>query len=191
MNALPNHRLNTLVCRIKAATADEFLDELLNLDVIDVCALERFIRRFRRLLPAPGPNRALQGSLEMGVLNWQGNLRGAWRQPTAFGREVGLIRIIASHLASPEDIAFPDAFASVLMRALHIVDRMRICKRKDCPTPYFIWSPKRRNYCSDPCAREAQRAFKLSWWQKDGLEWQRKRRAKAKRGEKPKRKRGK
>jgi hypothetical protein len=181
MNSLPKHRLNTLVSKIKVDTADKFLEELLNLDVMDVPALERFIRRFRHLLPAPGPNRAMNPNLETGVLNWQARLRAAWRQPTPLGREVLLLGIIASHLASPEDQAHPDAYAAVLMRALHLVGRMRICKRKDCQTPYYIWSPKRRNYCSDVCAREAQRAFKLNWWRKDGPEWQRKRRAKAKR----------
>lgn len=182
MNSLQKLRLNTPVRSIKASIADEFLEELLNLDVTNVLDLARFIRRFRHLLPAPGPNRAIQGSLENGVLNWQRSLRAAWHQATPFGREITLLPTIAAHLSSPEDQAHPDAYASVLLRALHIVDRLRVCKRKKCLTPYFIWSPKRRGYCSDICAREAQSEFKRDWWDKYGLDWQRKRRAKKQQG---------
>jgi hypothetical protein len=70
------------------------------------------------------------------------------------------------------------AFVLVLLRALHVVDRMRHCPNAGCPAPYFIARRRSQKYCSDVCALPAQRQFKKDWWN-------------AHRGKKPQRKGGK
>ncbi len=42
--------------------------------------------------------------------------------------------------------------------------RLRICKRADCPTPYFIASHLKQRFCSDKCAEWGQREWKKQWW---------------------------
>jgi hypothetical protein len=82
------------------------------------------------------------------------------------------------------------AFALVLLRALHLADRMRHCPNPACPAPYFIARRRSQKYCSDACALPAQREFKALWWKNHGTEWQRERRAKAKRGSRKSQRKG-
>ena len=87
-----------------------------------------------------------------------------------------------------------DEFALVLLRAMHIADRMRYCQNPSCPAPYFLAKRRSQKYCSDACSLPAQREFKRAWWQDHGEEWRAKRAKKkeAKRGSrKSQRKRGK
>jgi len=56
------------------------------------------------------------------------------------------------------------AYALVLLRALHIADRMRCCVNKTCPAPYFIAKLRSQKYCGADCAAPALRASKLKWW---------------------------
>jgi hypothetical protein len=81
-------------------------------------------------------------------------------------------------------------FVLVLLRALHVVDRMRHCPNAGCPAPYFIARRRSQKYCSDACALPAQREFKALWWKNHGTEWQRERRAKAKRGSRKSQRKG-
>jgi hypothetical protein len=82
------------------------------------------------------------------------------------------------------------AFVLVLLRALHVADRMRHCPNAACPAPYFIARRRSQKYCSDACALPAQREFKALWWKNYGTEWQRARRAKAKRGSRKSQRKG-
>jgi hypothetical protein len=87
-----------------------------------------------------------------------------------------------------------DAFALVLLRAMHISDRMRYCANPACPAPYFIARRRSQKYCTDACALPAQREFKRAWWSEHGPEWRKKRKRAEKvkaRAKKPQRKRGK
>jgi hypothetical protein len=62
--------------------------------------------------------------------------------------------------------------------------QLAICANRDggCLTPYFLRRRPAYKYCSDACAKPAQRAFKLQWWNENGPEWREKqRRKKAKR----------
>jgi hypothetical protein len=153
----------------------------MNLDVIDAAAVERFVRRFRNFLPQPGSGRGLVENLQDALRDWQANLHGAWRQPLTLGREVALLRVISAHLTPPEAQAITDAYTMVLLHALHVADRMRICQNHECGAPYFLAERRSQKYCSEPCARPAQAEFKARWWSAHGNEWQQKRRARAKR----------
>lgn len=66
------------------------------------------------------------------------------------------------------DISDADAFAQVLLRAIDIASRMRICSNKECPAPYFIAVRTPQRYCSEVCALPAQRASKRIWWSQHG-----------------------
>jgi hypothetical protein len=55
-------------------------------------------------------------------------------------------------------------------------ERVRICKREECRHPYFIAGHLKRQFCSDECAEEGQRALKREWWEKHGQSWRAKRR---------------
>ena len=66
--------------------------------------------------------------------------------------------------------------------------RLAICANLDngCPTPYFIRSKPNQRFCSDACARPAQRAFKRKWWNEHGQGWRQERakRSRSERGRK-------
>ena len=49
--------------------------------------------------------------------------------------------------------------------------RLRICKRPDCPTPYFIAGHLKQRFCSDKCAGWGQRQWKKKWWKEHGDTW--------------------
>src|SRR5450756_2443415 len=56
------------------------------------------------------------------------------------------------------------------------VERVRICKREECPHPYFSAGHLKQRFCGDECAEEDQRALKREWWGKHGQSWRAKRR---------------
>ncbi len=60
-------------------------------------------------------------------------------------------------------------------------ERLRICARPNCETPYFTARHLRQNYCSELCAQWGQRQSKKQWWTENGNEW-RKRHTKRNRG---------
>jgi hypothetical protein len=49
--------------------------------------------------------------------------------------------------------------------------RLRICKRADCPNPYFIAGHLKQRFCSDLCAEWGQREWKKQWWTEHGAAW--------------------
>jgi hypothetical protein len=71
--------------------------------------------------------------------------------------------------------------ASTLYRLLKLElraipeERLRKCRRPGCENPYFIAGHLRQRYCSELCARWAQKQWKREWWQEHG-EARRKRR---------------
>lgn len=142
------------------------------------------------------------------IMRLRTRLAEAWRAPTVLAREISILRLIGIYLYTGEEPRFVDskfvhynedywaveaasqvdAFVLVLLRALHVFDRMRYCPNPECPAPYFIAIRRSQKYCSDACALPAQREFKRKWWQEHGSTW-RKKRARTK--NKLKRKRGK
>jgi len=53
----------------------------------------------------------------------------------------------------------------------HDPQRLRVCERPDCSTPYFVAHHLGQSYCGSVCAAWAQRKWKTEWWGKHGEEW--------------------
>jgi hypothetical protein len=46
--------------------------------------------------------------------------------------------------------------------------RLKLCRRPDCPTPYFVATHLRQRYCSTACFGWRQRELKRAWWNAKG-----------------------
>jgi len=211
-NSSTEDNLNTLARRVDPKKSDEVLQELLNLRFDDEAARSRFLRRFEDVLPTNvffGVSHSDSWVINSdSVLDASKRIRSylaeAWRAPTLLAREISLLKIVGMYLDTREEprlvdskvfryneeywakeaASRVDAFVLVLLRALHIADRMRYCPNPACPAPYFIAKKRRQKYCSDACALPAQREFKRAWWDEHGEEWRAKRKRKAERGRK-------
>jgi hypothetical protein len=53
--------------------------------------------------------------------------------------------------------------------------RLRICKRADCPHPYFIARHLKQRFCTERCGEWGQREWKKQWWTEHGTAWRAKR----------------
>lgn len=51
------------------------------------------------------------------------------------------------------------------------LERLRICKKPGCITPYFLAHHLKQTYCSPSCAEWAQREVKKKWWAESGESW--------------------
>jgi len=60
--------------------------------------------------------------------------------------------------------------------SLYPAERLRICERPGCTTPYFAAQHLRQIYCSDLCAKWGQRQWKKKWWKEHGESWRAQRR---------------
>jgi hypothetical protein len=65
----------------------------------------------------------------------------------------------------------------VWLTLLQHSSHLAICANREggCVTPYFLRRKPAYKYCSDACAKPAQRAFKLQWWNEHGEKWRQKR----------------
>jgi hypothetical protein len=59
-------------------------------------------------------------------------------------------------------------------------DLTRYCDNPECYVPYFIARDPRQKYCSDGCAKSAQREYKQKWWAENGRSWRASRQSKKK-----------
>ena len=60
---------------------------------------------------------------------------------------------------------------------------LKKCGNPECDSSYFLCKERRKQtYCSDLCARWAQKKWKREWWNKHGARRRREARAKAKKG---------
>jgi hypothetical protein len=116
------------------------------------------------------------------VINLAKLVRYSWRQPTALDREVGLLSLLQDFVvlhATDPGLAARFRFQPltiVLLQAIHIADRMRVCGNLECPAPYFIARRRSQRYCTEECAKPAQQAHKRAWWKEHGDAWRRNRR---------------
>ena len=51
------------------------------------------------------------------------------------------------------------------------LERLRVCKRPGCATPYFVAHHAKEAYCSPSCAEWAQAEIKKKWWAESGKSW--------------------
>jgi len=71
-------------------------------------------------------------------------------------------------------------FELALMRLLNIAHLTRFCSNPECRTPYFWAGTASQRYCSELCAKPAQREYKRKWWTEHGNQWRRARAAEQK-----------
>ena len=220
----------SLGARVSADKAEEFLVELLNsqlpggFSANDSKRAVGYFDRFSELLPrnhyfGKKPNEPMvipafvsdesAGAIynkgaDIACLRSLGRakvyLAAAWRAPTALGREVFLLQLIAAYLqteapqfsytagynaeyADEEAKRGVDAFCLVLIRALHALDRMRFCLNPECPAPYFFTKKRRQRYCTEKCAGAGQRELKRVWWTEHGTAWRNAGKASAKKSQ--------
>lgn len=146
----------------------------------DPAGVLRFTKRYGPLCdlsPEPGPFRMeLSGWLalqEVYRIAWRGIAEGGkqsfrngiWNAPVEAGDRL---------LARNGEVLYLTHTLSWfvgLEACLLPLDRLRICSRPDCETPYFVAGHLRQNYCSEVCAQWGQRKAKLKWWAEQGQEW--------------------
>jgi hypothetical protein len=74
------------------------------------------------------------------------------------------------------ELPAPSPFERALGLLLTHADKTRYCAREGCETPYFLALRRTQKYCSNRCAREAQRQLMRQWWSDHGPEWRKSRR---------------
>jgi hypothetical protein len=57
----------------------------------------------------------------------------------------------------------PDLYHFMCFELMSNSKRLRICKREDCGTPYFLAQHGKEQYCSPDCANWAQSVWKKRW----------------------------
>jgi hypothetical protein len=127
---------------------------------------------------------------------WLPNLRDAlrvvWKQTDLVARQWGVFNILGTYfvtggsrriigpiLGPLEPFAYapgiPGPCGSILLQLLKYSDLIRYCGGPECPAPFFIARRRSQRYCSDACAKPAQRKAKRDWWARNGKKWRRSR----------------
>jgi hypothetical protein len=65
----------------------------------------------------------------------------------------------------------PTFIEDALMQLLECPNATKVCGNAKCQTKYFFAFRRSQKYCSEPCARPAQRWAKNKWWAAHGPEW--------------------
>lgn len=148
---------------------------------------------------APGAKSADNQINEMLHEHWilplRDGVRGIWTAPTRRTKLWGVFRIL-DEVVFKEDqssayawpfLVHPDkvvslpplsAFEQALEYLIRPEVRTYFCANRGCPTPYFFPTHSGQKYCSEACAKPAQRKFKRIWWRAHGKEWRKKRKHK-------------
>jgi hypothetical protein len=64
-----------------------------------------------------------------------------------------------------------------LLKQSHLA---KVCKRSNCPEPYFVAEKVAPKYCSIDCADAMQNEWRRRWWRENGNEWRSNRKSKPK-----------
>jgi hypothetical protein len=182
---------NKIVGRFKG-TPEEFcgpskgrlIEDFLNWPS-DLKSILRFTRKYGPLqVPAIG-----SGEFEVFWHPWtvdQRRFRSLWRQKGFFD--------LNEWERSSGTLAYRNGWLTYTAANLYVylymdlvtceAKRLRICKRADCPNPYFIAHHLKQRFCSDKCAQWGQREWKKQWWNEHGQSWRKQRRLKTLKGEK-------
>ncbi len=153
-----------------------------------------FTRKYGPLLIAP---RDAAKEFRFKVDEWlerQQSFREDWETYARCGRKgvgvqfrVGVARGEAIHYSVEQFSYETSNLWRFLVFSLQSVvpERLRVCARPGCETPYFIARHLHQEYCSHPCAAWGQSKAKREWWARHGKEW-RDRRSKKQRSSKNK-----
>jgi hypothetical protein len=79
----------------------------------------------------------------------------------------------------------PNPIDAALQYFQQVVGQASVCQNPLCQHPHFLAAKFAQKYCSDLCARPAQKEAKQKWWRKRGAEWreQQKKKRKSKKKE--------
>jgi hypothetical protein len=122
------------------------------------------------------------------LLRLRDTLRAIWRAPDRQTKRWGMFRISQDFflqgsrelLHGPLDNAADDMLLGLkpptrtellLLQFTRWSDLTRYCDNPGCSAPYFIARDPRQKYCSDGCAKPAQREYKQKWWAENGRNW--------------------
>jgi hypothetical protein len=128
------------------------------------------------------------------LLRLRDTLRAIWRVPDRQTKQWGMFRISqdfflqgnrellhvpldnsADHVLS--GLKPPTQTELLLLHFTKWADLTRYCDNPECSAPYFIARDPRQKYCSDGCAKPAQREYKQRWWAENGKTWRASRRS--------------
>lgn len=124
------------------------------------------------------------------IRDWQqdqSRIRSAWNMICYIFKKFGRVRPDKSLEAIPVEIGeelirrpgkleykTQSLFRLLSMEFASIpFERLRKCACPNCQTPYFVASHLGQQYCSEECARWAQRKWKKQWWNDRGAGWRR------------------
>jgi hypothetical protein len=183
---------NKTLARISAVEARRFLMELANLRDD---AGGRFKKLFGDLLP-PASKAVFVMSLadnsfrvtteeeirqgeERGILDLRNLVRKVWIEPDLRTKRYGVFLLWKWAMfpkgwveqGIPSSLPPPSPFEQVIQLLIDAADFARYCGNPECVAPYFFASRRNQKYCSDACAKPAQKEFKRQWWAEHGEEW--------------------
>ena len=166
--------------------AQKLLIELVNLHVDDPPAVRRFQKMFGDLIPPfrfanwdPPANKL---SLIRTTL-LTARLQNVWKSPDERSREFLIFSVRQMitgtrdpylRLSDPLRIPPPSAFEQAILYLHRVRHRTVVCQNPECPARYFFATRRTQRFCSEECAKPAQREAKRRWWEKSGTEWRRK-----------------
>lgn len=110
--------------------------------------------------------------------------------PTYFERAAAVAQEISLAVSegwkgTVAELVAPDLWHYIVVLLLSERQGMlRICRRKDCLTPYYVATRKDQKYCGTDCS---QAVATRRWWALHGKEWRKKRKHKGKRKKKKRR----
>jgi hypothetical protein len=119
------------------------------------------------------------------LLPLRATLRAIWRAPDRRTKRWGMFRVSQDFFLqgdhgllhvplenSADDVLSglkaPTRTELLLLHFTRWSDLTRYCDNPECSSPYFIARDPRQKYCSDACAKPAQRECKRNWWAKHG-----------------------
>jgi hypothetical protein len=182
------------LARISSVQAKRFLTELANLNDD---AVERFHKRFGALVPhyyrelSPGEYLSVDEDFktideemlkvyeEDRILELRDLVRQIWVEPDLRTKRYGvfllwkwsLFSLMGGERNIPSRLPPPNPFEQIIQVLIDAADLAHYCGNPECFTPYFFALRRNQKYCSDACAKPAQREFKRQWWAEHGEEW--------------------
>lgn len=190
------------LARISPPQARQFLLELVNL-LDDAKAVRRFEAKFAEFLPWAGSELQTSkiDSVNFGdhstksmvvdlrnapLFSLRDELRSIWTTSDLKAKEwrIFLFRAdptMTASFLSATGPPHPNAFQQIVLLFFKWAAKTCRCHNCECSSPYFLASRCSQKYCSEVCARPAQRSYKRDWWQKHGKAWRKGRTKKRKR----------
>jgi hypothetical protein len=142
----------------------------------DVEGVLRFTRKYGPVQTSPAGGKEFEVFWQPWTLD-QRRLRSLWRQKSFFD--------LNKRERSNGTLAFQSGWLTYTAANLFVylcmdlvtceAKRLKICKRADCPNPYFIARHLKQRFCSDKCAEWGQREWKKQWWTEHGAAWRQER----------------